>query len=41
MMAEDKNVLVYFDIKGIEVVMSEMPDISYPTFPSSRESLQK
>ena len=41
MMAEDKDVLLYFDIKGIEVVMSEMPDISYPTFPTSRESLQK
>jgi predicted peroxiredoxin len=41
MMAEDKDVLVYFDIKGIEVVMSEMPDISYPTFPTSRESLQQ
>ena len=41
MMAEDKDVLLYFDIKGIEVVMSEMPDISYPTFPTSRESLQQ
>ncbi|HPG33001.1 MAG: DsrE family protein [Lentimicrobium sp.] len=40
MMAEDKDVLVYFDIKGIEVVMNDAQDISYPTFPSSKESLK-
>lgn len=40
MMAEDKDVLLYFDIKGIEVVLNDAPDISYPTFPSSKESLK-
>lgn len=40
MMAEDKDVLVYFDIKGIEVVLNDAIDISYPTFPSSKESLK-
>ncbi|MEA5109228.1 hypothetical protein SDC9_23909 [bioreactor metagenome] len=40
MMAEDKDVLLYFDIKGIEVVLNDAIDISYPTFPSSKESLK-
>lgn len=40
MMAGDKDVLLYFDIKGIEVVLNDAPDISYPTFPSSKESLK-
>jgi predicted peroxiredoxin len=40
MMAEDKDVLLYFDIKGIEVVLNDAQDISYPTFPSSKESLK-
>lgn len=40
MMAEDKDVLLYFDIKGIEVVLNDAPDISYPTFPGSKESLK-
>ena len=41
MMAEDHDVLVYFDIKGIEVVLNDAEDISYPTFPTASESLQK
>ncbi len=40
-MSEDKNVLVYCDINGIEVVLKDAPDITYPTFTSSRTSLQK
>jgi len=40
MMAEDKDVLVYFDIKGIEVVLKDAADVSYPTFPSAQESLK-
>lgn len=40
MMAEDKDVLVYFDIKGIEVVLKDAQDVSYPTFPTSKESLK-
>lgn len=40
MMAEDKDVILYFDIKGIEVVLNDGQDISYPTFPSSQESLK-
>ncbi len=41
LMAEDHDVLVYFDIKGIEVVLNDAEDISYPTFPTANESLQK
>jgi predicted peroxiredoxin len=41
MMAEDKDVLIYFDIKGIEVVLNDAQDISYPTFPTSKESLKQ
>lgn len=41
MFAEEKPVLVYFDIKGIEVVLKDAKEITYPTFPSSKESLQK
>jgi predicted peroxiredoxin len=39
-MAVDKDVLVYFDIKGIDVVLKGAKDITYPTFPSAQESIQ-
>jgi predicted peroxiredoxin len=41
MMANDKDVLVYCDIKGIEAVLKDVADITYPTFPSARESLAR
>jgi len=41
MMAMDKNVLVYFDIKGIEVVLKNAKDINYPTFKSAQTSLKE
>lgn len=41
LMAEDKDVLVYFDINGIDVVTKEAEDITMPTFPSSKEALQE
>lgn len=40
-MAMDKPVVVYFDIKGIELVLKDAKDVTYPTFPSSKESLKK
>ncbi|MBL7906482.1 MAG: DsrE family protein [Bacteroidales bacterium] len=40
MMAADKDVIIYFDIKGIEVVLNDAQDITYPTFPGSKESLK-
>jgi predicted peroxiredoxin len=39
-MSEDRDVLVYFDIKGIEVVLQDAPDISYAQFPGSRDQLK-
>lgn len=39
LMAADKDVLVYFDIKGIEVVLADAQDISYTEFPSSKAQL--
>jgi predicted peroxiredoxin len=39
-MAMDKDVLVYFDIKGIEVVLKDAKDITHPTFPSAQESIK-
>jgi predicted peroxiredoxin len=38
-MSEDHDVLVYFDIKGIEVVLKDAPDISFAQFPSSKAQL--
>jgi len=38
-MAEDKDVLVYFDIKAVEVVRQDAEDITHPAFPSSLEQL--
>jgi predicted peroxiredoxin len=41
MMSQDKDVLVYFDIKGIEVVLKDAPDIQFKDFPSSKTQLAK
>lgn len=39
LMAADKEVLVYFDIKGIEVVLADADDIAYTEFLSSKAQL--
>jgi predicted peroxiredoxin len=39
MMSEDHDVLVYFDIKGVEVVLEDADDIAYSHFPSSKQQL--
>jgi predicted peroxiredoxin len=41
MMSEDKDVLVYFDIKGIEVVLKDGTDIQFSHFPASQAQLKK
>jgi intracellular sulfur oxidation DsrE/DsrF family protein len=41
MMADSRDVLVYFDINGIEVVLKDSPDISYSHFPTSHLQLGK
>lgn len=38
-MSEDHDVLVYFDIKGIEVVLKEAKNLTYSHFASSQEQL--
>jgi predicted peroxiredoxin len=38
-MAEDRDVLVYFDIKAVEVVRKGAENITHPAFPSSHEQL--
>jgi predicted peroxiredoxin len=38
-MAEDRDVLVYFDIKGIDVVLKDADDLVYSHFPSSKTQL--
>jgi predicted peroxiredoxin len=41
LMSEDHPVLVYFDIKGIEVVLKDAKDLTYAHFPSSKSQLAK
>jgi intracellular sulfur oxidation DsrE/DsrF family protein len=41
MMAESRDVLVYFDIEGIEVVLADAPDLTFSHFPASKAQLQK
>jgi predicted peroxiredoxin len=41
LMAESRDVLVYFDIEGIEVVLESAPDITYSHFPASKAQLRK
>ncbi|HEX9973378.1 MAG TPA: DsrE family protein [bacterium] len=39
-MAEDKDVLVYFDVKGVEVVLNNAIDLQFAHFPSSARQLK-
>lgn len=40
MMAEDHDVLVYYDIEGVTAVLKDSPDISFAHFPTSKELIQ-
>jgi predicted peroxiredoxin len=40
-MAEDKDVLVYFDIKGIEAVLKDADNFEYSVFPDSKTQLNE
>ena len=40
-MAESRDVLVYFDIKGVEVVLEDAPNFTFSHFPGSKAQLQK
>jgi predicted peroxiredoxin len=39
-MSADKDVLIYFDIKGVEVVLKDSQDITCTQFPSSKTQLK-
>lgn len=38
-MASDHDVLVYFDIKGVELLLEDAEDVAFSHFPSSKEQL--
>jgi predicted peroxiredoxin len=41
LMAADRDVLVYLDIHGIEVVLADAPDITFSHFPSSHTQIAR
>jgi predicted peroxiredoxin len=41
MMAETKDVLVYLDIKGVEVVLKNSKEMTYSPFPSLHTQIEK
>ena len=41
MMSEHKDVLVYFDIKAVEVVLKGAPDIQFKEFPTAQAQIKK
>ena len=40
LMSETKDVLVYFDIKGVNVVFKDAPDIEFSHFPTSHAAIK-
>lgn len=40
-MSDDHDVLVYFDIAGVEVVLKDAPDITHAAFDSSKQLLSR
>ena len=38
-MSDDRDVLVYFDINGIEVILKDANDLKYSHFPSTKQQL--
>jgi predicted peroxiredoxin len=39
LMSDDKDVVIYFDIKGIEIVLNDAEDLEYTHFPSSHTQI--
>jgi len=39
-MAEDHDVLVYFDVKAIDAVLKDSPDVTYSHFPTSKAQIK-
>ena len=40
LMAEDRDVLVYFDLKGVNVVLKDAPDLTLDPFDSSHKEIR-
>jgi len=40
LMANERDVLVYFDLRGVQVVLNDSPDITFPPFDSSKAQLK-
>ncbi|MDY6870171.1 MAG: DsrE family protein [Actinomycetota bacterium] len=38
-MSDDRDVLVYFDITGVNVVLADSPDLTFAQFPSSKTQI--
>jgi predicted peroxiredoxin len=41
LMAADRDVCVYFDIRGVEVVLEDAPDMAFSHFPGSHAQIAK
>jgi predicted peroxiredoxin len=41
MMSEDKDVLVYFDIQAVEIVLKDAPDVQFKDFPTAQAQIKK
>ena len=41
LMAPDRDVLVYLDIRGVEVVLADAPDLTFSHFQSSRTQIAR
>jgi len=41
MMSDDHDVLVYFDVKAVDVVLKDARDLTYAHFPSAQTQIQK
>jgi len=41
MISQDKDALVYFDVKAVEVVLKNAPDMQFKEFPNAKAELQK
>jgi predicted peroxiredoxin len=39
LMSADRDVLVYFDLKGVNVVLKDAQDVTFPTFDSSKSQI--
>lgn len=41
LMSDDHDVIMYFDIEGVKVLVKDAPDLTYAGFPGSYEQIRK